>query len=306
MTRVLRYPRVSALLCAATIACALLRDMCVSASLDGWAQVLLVATVALLILTLVMMSCRFFVDHRGVGVGFLLRSRRTDWEDIASFGALYCNSRRRYFYGMYRGKTDFLNLLHRAPYCGSWGFVVPVSDKLMRAVLRDCPLKVDLSSMPVYKREGRLRAQWHQAALYVLVLIPGAAVAFLTGTLMLLQAAEMAQHASSSGLTLGALALYGAGLTLLYRVFSTMMTCPAFSEKGVSAGRGVYIPWENVRFGYVHRIAKMSGMYLLSQPLDVVTQKNAPPLLCLSMPDTSTMLLAYLTYCPHADKRLRG
>ena len=306
MTRVLRYPRLSALLCALTIACALARDACISTAQHGWAQAMLVATIALLALSLVMMSCRFFVNERGVGVGFLLRSRRTDWEDLASFGVLHCNSRRRYFYGMYRGKTDFLNLLHRAPYCGPWGFVVPVSDRLMRAVLRHCPLRVDLSSMPVYKREGRLRAQWHQAALYVLVLIPGAAVAFLTGTLMLLQSAALAETASSSGLTLGALALYGAGMTLLYRVFNTMMTCPAFNEKGVSAGRGVYIPWEEVRFGYVHRIARMSGMYLLSQPLDVVTRGNAPPILCLSMPDTSTMLLAYLTYCPHADKRLRN
>lgn len=305
MTRVLRYPRVSALLCTATIACALLRDVCVSASQDGWAQVLLIATAALLALTLTLMSCRFFVDHRGVGVGFLLKSRRTDWEDIASFGILYCNSRRRYFYGMYRGRTDFLDLLHRGPYCGPWGFVVPVSDRLMRAVLMNCPIQVDLSPMPPYKREGRLRAQWHQAALYVLVMLPVAALALLTGTLMLLQAAVQADIVSTAGLTLGAMTLYGAALILVYRVFNTMMTCPGFNETGVCAGRGLYIPWENVRFGYVHRIAKMSGMFLLSQPLDVVTRRNAPPILCLSMPDTSTMLLAYLNYCPYADKRLR-
>lgn len=306
MTRVLRYPRMSALLCAMTIACALLRDVCVSASQDGWAQVLLIATAALLALCLTMMSCRFFVDHRGVGVGFLLRSRRVDWEEIASFGLLYCNSRRRYFYGMYRGRTDFLNLLHRAPYCGSWGFVVPVSDRLMRAVLMNCPIQVDISPMPAYKRTRRLRAQWHQAALHLLVLIPSAALAFLTGTLMLLQAAALTEFSTVAGLTLGAMALYGAGVTLLYRVFNTMMTCPGFNEAGVCAGRGLYIPWENVQFGYVHRVARMSGMFLLSQPLDVVTRRNAPPILCLSMPDTSTMLLAYLTYCPHADKGLRN
>lgn len=305
MTRVLRYPRLSMLLCAITIACALGRDLCVSASQSGWAQVLLIATFALLVLCLAVMSSRFFVDERGVGVGFLLRSRRTDWEDLASFGVLYCNSRRRYFYGMYRGKTDFLNLLHRAPQCGDWGFVVPVSDRLMRAVLRNCPLEVDLSSMPSYKRKGRLRAQWHQAALYILVLIPGAAIAFLTGALMLLQGAGQTAPASAAGLTLGAMALFAAGLTLLYRVLNTIMTCPGFNETGVCAGRGLYIPWEDIHFGYVHRVAKMSGMFLLSQPLDVVTRRNAPPILCLSMPDTSTMLLAYLTYCPHADKGLR-
>ncbi|MBR3794634.1 MAG: hypothetical protein IKK34_01220 [Clostridia bacterium] len=305
MTRVLRFPRLSALLCAMTIACALLRDVCVGASLYGWAQVLLTATVVLLALCLIVMSSRFFVDHRGVGVGFLLRSRRVEWEELASFGVLYCNSKRRYFYGMYRSRTDFLDLLHRAPYCGPWGFVVPVSDRLMRAVLINCPIPVDLSPMPAYQRTRRLRAQWHQAALHMLVLIPVAAVAFLTGTLMLLQAAVQVEFASCAGLTLGAMALYGAGLTLLYRVLNTMMTCPGFNETGVCAGRGLYIPWENVRFGYVHRVAKMSGMFLLSQPLDVVTRRNAPPILCLSMPDTSTMLLAYLTYCPHADKGLR-
>lgn len=305
MTRVLRYPRLSALLCAMTIACALGRDLCVSASQSGWAQVLLIATLALLALSIAAMSSRFFVDERGVGVGFLLRARRTDWEDLASFGVLYCNSRRRYFYGMYRGRTDFLNLLHRAPQCGSWGFVVPVSDRLMRAVLRNCPLQVDLSPMPAYERKGRVRAQWHQAALYILVLIPGAAIAFLTGALMLLQADGQTAPASAAGLTLGAMALFAAGLALVYRVFNTIMTCPGFNETGVCAGRGLYIPWENVHFGYVHRVAKMSGMFLLSQPLEAVTRRGAPPILCLSMPDTSTLLLAYLTYCPHADKGLR-
>lgn len=305
MTRVLRYPRLSALLCAMTIACALGRDICVGASQGGWAQVLLIATLVLLALCLVVMSSRFFIDELGVGVGFLLRSKRVRWEDLASFGVLYCNSRRRYFYGMYRGTTDFLNLLHRAPQCGPWGFVVPVSDRLMRAVLRHCPFQVDLSPMQTYKRAGRLRAQWHQAALYMVVLIPGAAIAFLTGMLMLAQASGQAALASVAGLTLCAMALFATGLTLFYRAFNTLMTCPGFNETGVCAGRGLYIPWENVRFGYVHRIAKMSGMFLLSQPLDVVTRRNAPPILCLSMPDTSTMLLAYLTYCPHADKGLR-
>ena len=48
MTRVLRYPRLSALSVFAVMACALGRDACVSASLHGWAQVLLIATLVLL------------------------------------------------------------------------------------------------------------------------------------------------------------------------------------------------------------------------------------------------------------------
>lgn len=304
MTRVLRYPRLSALACAAAMLCALGRDICVSASLDGWARVLLVATLALLALCVTLMSCRFFVDEIGVGVGFLLRVRRTCWEDVASFGLLYCNSRRRYFYGMYRGSTDFINLLHHAPQCGPWGFVVPASKKLLRAVCTCCPFELDLSAMPAQKRGKRLRAQWHQAAFYAAMMLPTAAVAFVTGSLMLLRASQISRMSSVAGLTLCAMALFGAGLTLLYRLSNTMLTCPAFNEAGICAGSGLYLPWEAVRFGYVHRLAQMSGLFLLSQPLETVHRRGAPPILCLSMPDTQTLLLAYLMYCPHANKGL--
>ncbi|MBQ7886654.1 MAG: hypothetical protein IJ313_07150 [Clostridia bacterium] len=300
MTRVLRYPRLSALACISAIACALGRDACVSAALSGWAQVLLIATIALLALCVALLSCRFFVDELGVGVGFLLRVRRTAWEDVASFGLLCCNSRRRYFYGMYHGATDFINLIHRAPQCGSWGFVVPVSRKLTRAVRMHCPFEVDLSPHPKAKRQGRLRAQWHQAAIYSAMMIPAAAVAFITGTLMFIQAARSSRPVLS--LPLLAIALYLAGLTLLYRTSSTITTCPGFNEQGVCAGLGVYLPWEEVRFGYVHRLAQMSGLFLLSQPLETMHRRGAPPMFCLSMPDTTTMLLAFLTYCPNAEQ----
>ena len=145
MTRALRYPRLTAAACAAAIVCAMVRDACIAAGLSGWGHVMLIATIVLLALGVMLLSCRFFVDEVGVGVGFLLRVRRTTWEDIASFGLLCCNSRRRYFYGMYEGETDFINLIHRAPQCGSWGFVVPVSRKLQRAVSTYCPFPVDLA-----------------------------------------------------------------------------------------------------------------------------------------------------------------
>ena len=300
MTRVLRYPRLSTAACMAVMAGAAARDACVGAGLSGWSHVLLVATAALLVLSVGLLSCRFFVDEIGVGVGFLLRVRRTTWEDIASFGLLCCNSRRRYFYGMYDRATDFINLIHRAPQCGSWGFVVPVSRKLMRAVSMYCPFPVDLAPHPKQKREGRLRAQWHQAAVYSAFMLPGALVAFVTGTLMMIQSA----HGSRASVTLPLLAmiLYLTGVTLLYRMTSTISTCPGFNEQGVCAGRGIYLPWEDVRFGYVHRLAQMSGFFLLSQPLETIHKRGAPPIFCLSMPDTTTMLLAYLTYCPHASK----
>jgi len=198
---------------------------------------------------------------------------------------------------MYQGRTDFINLIHRAPQCGPWGFVVPVSRKLMRAVSTYCPFAVDLSPQPKPKRKGRLRAQWHQAAIHSAIMLPTAAIAFVTGALMLIRAAQT----MSLTLPLLALALYLAGLTLLYRMMNTITTCPRFNEEGVGAGRGLYLPWEEVRFGYVHRIAKMSGLFLLSQPLETMHRRNAPPMVCLSMPDTRTMLLAYLTYCPNAN-----
>ena len=304
MVRVRRYPRMSALLCAVTLACALLRDLCVSASLEGWARVLLCMTVLLLLMCFALMSCRFFVDEQGVGVGFLLRVHRADWEDLAALGLLQCNSRRRYLYGMYRGATDFLSLLHHAPRCGPWGFVGPANRRLLAAMCRYCPLEVDLSPPKAKRREGRMRAQWHQAALYALAMLPAAAVAFATGWMMLAYAAVSVSLATVFGLTLCAMLLWIAGLTLVYRVASTVATCPAFSEQGVCAGRGLYLPWEDVRFGYVHRVARISGMFLLSRAMEETGLRGAPPVLCLSMPDTSTLLLAYLTYCPHASRGL--
>lgn len=300
MTRVLRYPRMSALLWALALLSALLRDLCVGASLSGWSGVLLVMTAALLAAAFTVMSCRFFVDDQGVGVGFLLRVRRTDWDNIASFGVLYCNTRRRYIYGMYRGETDFLNLLHHAPACGPWGFVVPASTRLMSAILRHCPFEVNFAPLPPMKREGRLRAQWHQAAVYLLVMLPAAALAFATAGMMLAYAADAARMNAIAPLTLGAMALAAAGFMLVYRAANTAATCPAFCEEGVCAGRGLYLKWDEVRFGYVHRMASLSGMFMISRPLDEARRRGAKPILCLSVPDTSTMVLAYLTYCPHA------
>lgn len=305
MTRVLRFPRLSAAMCFCTIACALMRDMCISAGLMGWARVLLFATLALLGLCFVLMSCRFFVDAAGVGVGFLLRVRRTDWEDLASLGVLCCNSRRMYLYGMYRGQKDFLKLLHHAPRCGEWGFVVPGSRKLFSAIATACPYEVDLTPVREKKRAAKLRLLWQQAAIYTLLMVPAAALAFFTGAMMLLRASGLEAAFSVLGLTLGALLLFGAGFFLLNRAQVTVMTCPGINEEGVCAGRGLYLPWEDVHFGYVHRVRQASGMFLLSQPLEEVGRRGAAPILCLSMPDTSTLLLAYLTYCPHARKTER-
>lgn len=302
MIRVLRYPRLFAQMTALTVAAALLRDGCVSAGRFGWARVLLIMTILLLILDCMLMSSRFIVDDHGVGVGFLTKVRRVPWEDVASLGVLSCNSRRLYLYGMYHGQTDFLHLLHRAPGCGPWGFVVPVSGKLMRGVSEYCPFKIDFSVLPRHRRAKGLRRQWQQTALYTLMMAPAAAVAFMTGAMMLLYASQKAEITTVFGFTLCAMALVGAGAWLLYRAANMALTCPAFNDQGVCAGRGTYLPWEAVRFGYVHRIGQMSSMYMLSVPLEEAGRRGAPPVCCLSMPDTRRMLLAYLTYCPHASK----
>ena len=93
MTRVLRYPFLSAVSCLSALVCAIARDICVGEGLAGWARVLLVMTFVLLALCFMLLSCRFFVDESGVGVGFLLRIRRTPWDALASVGVLSCNSR---------------------------------------------------------------------------------------------------------------------------------------------------------------------------------------------------------------------
>ena len=104
------------------------------------------------------------------------------------------------------------------------------------------------------------------------------------------------------GLTLAACGMFAAGLFLLYRAIVAVTTCPWINEEGVRAGVGVYMPWEDVHFGYVHRRAQVSGMFLLSQPLETAGRHGEQAVYCLSLPDTSTLLLAYLTYCPYAEK----
>lgn len=302
MTRVLRYPFLSAVCCLSALACAVARDICVGEGLAGWARVLLVMTFVLLGLCFTLLSCRFFVDEGGVGVGFLLRVRRTSWDDLASMGVLSCNSRRTYLYGLYHDSPGFLEMLHRAPGCGRWGFVVPTSRKLVRAVVAFCPQEIDFTPAPKTHSVNPLRPLWHQAAVYLLMLIPGAALAFFTGTMMLFRASELPGALSVIGLTLAACAMFAAGLFLLNRAAVYVTACPCINEEGVRAGFGMYMSWEDVHFGYVHRRAQVSGMFLLSQPLETVGKRGQKPVYCLSLPDTSTLLLAYLTYCPYAEK----
>ncbi len=302
MTRVLRYPFLSAVCCLSALACAVARDICVGEGLAGWARVLLVMTFVLLGLCFTLLSCRFFVDEGGVGVGFLLRVRRTSWDDLASMGVLSCNSRRTYLYGLYHDSPGFLEMLHRAPGCGRWGFVVPTSRKLVRAVVAFCPQEIDFTPAPKTHSVNPLRPLWHQAAVYLLMLIPGAALAFFTGTMMLFRASELPGALSVIGLTLAACAMFAAGLFLLNRAAVYVTACPCINEEGVRAGFGMYMSWKDVHFGYVHRRAQVSGMFLLSQPLETVGKRGQKPVYCLSLPDTSTLLLAYLTYCPYAEK----
>ena len=259
-------------------------------------------TFVLLGLCFTLLSCRFFVDEGGVGVGFLLRVRRTSWDDLASMGVLSCNSRRTYLYGLYHDSPGFLEMLHRAPGCGRWGFVVPTSRKLVRAVVAFCPQEIDFTPAPKTHSVNPLRPLWHQAAVYLLMLIPGAALAFFTGTMMLFRSSELPGALSVIGLTLAACAMFAAGLFLLNRAAVYVTACPCINEEGVRAGFGMYMSWEDVHFGYVHRRAQVSGMFLLSQPLETVGKRGQKPVYCLSLPDTSTLLLAYLTYCPYAEK----
>ena len=308
MVRALRYPRISVFACVMTLLCAAARDICTGAGLHGWAQVLLMVTLLLIATSFVLLSARFFVDERGVGVGFLLRVQRTEWEDMTSVGVLCCNSRRLYLYGLQRGSSGFLTMLHRAPRCGSWGFVVPLTKRMASAVVRYCPYEVDFSPVPHRKRPKRLRYQWHQAALYAVAMIPGSVVAIGTGAVMLLYATERGRLLAEFWPSFGALALIATGLLLLSRVYLAALICPGINEEGVCAGRLLYLPWSEVRFGYVHRVARMSGLFLLSRPLSELGKRGAPPVVCLSMPDTSTLVLAYITYCPNAprDEQLVG
>ena len=176
MVRVLRYPYLTGAACLCAISCAVARDLCVGKGLLGWSRVLLVCTFVLLGLCFALLSCRFFADELGVGVGFLLRVRRTPWHELASVGVLSCNSRRTYLYGLYQGSNGFLELLHRAPGCGSWGFVVPTSRRLISAVLDLCPETIDFAPAPRKHPVNPLRPLWRQAAMYMRLHIPGAAL----------------------------------------------------------------------------------------------------------------------------------
>lgn len=299
VVRALRYPRLSVLACALTLAAALGRDACIGAGLDGWSRILLYATFLGLACCFMLMSSRIIIDDMGIGIGFLLSVRHANWDELAALGALCCNSGRMYLYGMYRGHTEFVYLLHQAPRCGSWGFVAPLNEKLAGALRRHCPYPVDLSPVEIKKRPAGMRLLWHQTAAYALLMIPAAVVAFLTGGAMLVYSAG---KGGTLSLALGAAVMLSAGVFLIKRTMTTLMTCPAISEAGVCIGRGLYMPWEEVRFAYIHRIGQISGLFLLTRELGDVSRHGTPPVLCLSMPDTSTVLLAYLTYCPHAPK----
>lgn len=301
MVRSLRYPYLSALVCAFTVLLALGRDACLGAGYEGLAQVLLFATVLGLGCCFVLMSCRITVDEMGIGVGYLLNMRYAGWDELAALGMLCCNSRRPYLYGMYKGHAEFVYLLHRAPRCGAWGFVAPLNAKLSEAVKQYCPYPVDMTPVPRAERPKGMRPLWQQAAMYAVILIPAALFSFATSWAMIVYGVKTE---ASFWVTAGAALVFGAGVLLLRRTVTTFMTRPAISEEGVSIGRGVYMPWTDVRYAYVHRAGYLSGLFLLSRPLDEVSHHGSAPVMCLSMPDTSTLLLAYLTYCPYAPKEV--
>ena len=303
MVRRLRYPRMSAFACLVTMLLALGRDMCLHAALENWPEILLAATLLGVACCFVLMSCRVVVDELGIRVGFLLSVRCVAWDEFAALGALCCNSRRMYLFGLYRGHADFIHLLHRAPRCGEWGFVAPMNRKLHDAVKDYCPYTVDLTPMPKAARPKGMRRLWRQAALSALILLPTAAVALATSALMI---AYCAQKGPTTMILLGAAAMAAAGAFLGWRAYNTLITCPAIGEAGIAVGGGVYMPWEEIRFGYIERMGRMSGLFFLSQTLETVSKLGAPPVMCLSMPDTSTLLIAYLTYCPHAPKEERA
>ena len=183
--------------------------------------------------------------------------------------------------------------------------MVPTSRRLVSAIITFCPQEINFSPEPAKRPTKHMHALWHQPALYLLFLLPASAVAFLTGGMMIFKASRLAIF-PLIGLTLAALGLFGAGLFLAYRAVLYVITCPRISDEGVSSGIGLYMAWDEIKFGYVHRMAQVSGMFLLSQPLEEAGQKNAPPIRCMSMPDTSTLLLSYLTYCPYARKSEEG
>lgn len=302
MVRVLRYPRLSILACSGAFAAAIARDVSAKSALPGLSGLLLTLTLLFLLAGLCLLSCRFLVDREGVGVGFLFRIRRTAWEDLHALGTLVCNSRRVYLYGLYKSSPDFLHMLNRAPRCGRWGFVVPMSKRLACAVATYSPIELDLYTGVLRRKEKGMRPVWHHALLQLATAIPAAAAALLTAGALVLSALASAAFIPCAARTGMAFLLAFVALQLLYRAYLGLQTCPHISEQGVSMGRTLYLPWSEVRFGYVHRMGRVSALYLLSAPLDQTARMGGAPIVCLSMPDTSTLLLAYLTYCPHARK----
>lgn len=285
---------------------AVARDLCLGHGLSGWGNVLLTATLILLAAGAVLLSCRFLVDPQGVGVGFLLHVRRTAWTDLSAFGPLCCNSRRLYLYGLYSGHPDFLHMLHKAPRCGDWGFVVPVSKKLAAGVCAYCPFELDLYTGMQRRRRKGLRPVWHHAAITMLTsLAVSGAATFTVVPLVRHAAAQPAYLPSVLPALLAALLVYLA-LNMLYRAYVAFSACPRISREGVSAGSGLFLAWEDVSFAYVHRMARVSGFFLLSRSPQSLGKGGCPPVRCLSMPDTSTLVLAYLTYCPHASKTVEA
>lgn len=308
MVRALRYPRLCLTFGLLAMSLAMGRDYAVGNSLPGLARVLLTGTVLLLALCLMLLSCRFIADENGVSITFLLRVRRVRWENVATIGMICCNGRRPYLYGMYKGRTDFMRLLYHAPWCGPWGFVVPLSRRLITEIDAVCPYNIDLSGFSeIPRKEPKpLRAVWQHAALYDLALIPAALLSGFTAAMMLQRACDIYLSVwGSVGLSCCAAVLVSLSVFMLHRALLNISTCPRVGENGVAAGWSLALPWEMVRYGYIHRRATMSGMFLLSRRPEELTVRSPKPVACLSLPDSRPLMLSYLTYCPNVKKNER-
>ena len=300
--RFARYPRLQRLVIACCALTALAADLAHGAGNAALARAAFCATFILLPVALLLMRCCLLMDEKGVFIGTPLHRHRLLWRDMDAVGYMQCNARRVYLYGMEKGDDSFARMLHDAPFATPRHFVVPASAALRAAVVSLCPFppeSVFARAEALPRTHRRLLSRLYMPAL---LLLPGGALALLTGARIALSACRSAYATLPlCALCASAIGCAAAGLYLLSSAANALSANPVLGPQGVRvgfAGRSLTLRWEDMGALCRLRAPGVGTLYLLSAPLPPAGDSPAqPPLRCISLCDTRSVLFAVHSFC---------
>lgn len=300
--RYARYPRLQRMVIVCCALTALTADLAHGAGNAALARAAFCATFILLPVALLLMRCCLLMDERGVFIGTPLHRYRLLWRDMDAVGYMQCNARRVYLYGMEKGDDSFARMLHDAPFATPRHFVVPASAALRAAVVSLCPFppeSVFARAEALPRTHRRLLSRLYMPAL---LLLPGGALALLTGARIALSACQNAYATLPlCALCAAAIGCAAAGLYLLSSAANALSANPVLGPQGVRvgfAGRSLTLRWEDMGALCRLRAPGVGTLYLLSAPLPPAGDSPAqPPLRCISLCDTRSVLFAVHSFC---------